>query len=144
MADYNNVFDMAKNLNRSYMQSKFQYDLVKIRQDVQNDALSVFSSVIDSAIEERYSAFNKLGYLETLTKSKIASLEEIKDEINAFNSVFYSKLAKYSKQNVYPVEMISERLENYEELMDNCDKQYKTGVQKAKFDNKNVVDEFNK
>ncbi len=144
MADYNNVFDMAKNLNRSYMQNKFQYDLVKIRQDVQNDALSVFSSVIDSAIEERYSAFNKLGYLETLTKSKIASLEEIKDEINAFNSVFYSKLAKYSKQNVYPVEMISERLENYEELMDNCDKQYKNGVQKAKFDNKNVVDEFNK
>ena len=144
MADYNNVFDMAKNLNRSYMQNKFQYDLVKIRQDVQNDALSVFSSVIDAAIEERYSAFNKLGYLETLTKSKIASLEEIKDEINAFNSVFYSKLAKYSKQNVYPVEMISERLENYEELMDNCDKQYKNGVQKAKLDSKNVVDEFNK
>ncbi len=144
MVEYNNVFDMAKNLNKSYMQNKFQYNLVKIRQDVQNDALSVFSNVIDAAIEERYSAFKKLGYLETLTKSKIASLEEIKDEINAFNSVFYSKLAKYSKQNVYPVEMISERLENYEELMDNCDKQYKTGIQQANLDSKNVVDEFSK
>ena len=40
--------------------------------------------------------------------------------------------------------MISERLENYEELMDNCDKQYKTGIQQANLDSKNVVDEFNK
>lgn len=144
MAEYDNIFDMAKNLNRSYLQNKFQHNLVRIRQDVQIGALSVFSDVIDSAIEERYAAFKKLGYVETLTNSKMASLEEIKDEINAFNSVFYSQLAKFSKQNIYPSDMINERLESYEELMENCDKQYKIGVQQAKLDSKNIVDEFSK
>mgnify|MGYP000041795999 CR=1 FL=1 len=63
MAEYDSIFNFANNINNNATEDKFQYDIEKIRENVRDGSLSIFSKVIDASIEERYPAFKKAGYV---------------------------------------------------------------------------------
>lgn len=143
MAEYDSIFNFANNFNNNATEDKFQYDIEKIRENVRDGSLSIFSKVIDATIEERYPAFKKAGYVYGATKNK-SKLENLLEDLEGLNSAFRSKVAELAKASAYPANLLEERLEKYEKMIENCDNYFHYGMKQARKDELKIIDDFEK
>lgn len=142
MGDYNSVFEMAKNLGKYSKEKKYDFDLIDLSEQIREGNLSVFSKVIDFAIEERYSEFKRLGYINELTQNSYADeLQVLQSDINILNSAFFTKISELELKG-YPPQMLQDRVDEHSEMISICESLHRKGISKAKSEVQNIVEDI--